>query len=321
VQYARTRLRALVVAALAVAIAGTTATAANAAPSTSDINKKIDAASNQLEDVTESYNKMKIGLDETVAEEKKLAASLGPAKTAMDAATAQMGTIAASAYMQGTIGAVNVLLEGNDGMLERMSYLDQLSRARQRDIAAYQSTTQDYSARQAALKATQDKQAAQVKVLADRKKKIKSDLDKLYAMRSAAYGSPTSSGGAHNAKAPAVSGAAGKAVSYAFAAYNRGAMYQPLGDGPDTYDCSGLTMAAWNAAGKSLPHNAAEQDRVTAPIGRDQLQPGDLIFYRSDGHVALYVGGGKIIDASKPGTPVNYRTMDIMTPYAYGRVK
>jgi cell wall-associated NlpC family hydrolase len=310
-----------VVALLAVAITGTTATAAHAAPSTSDINKKIDKASNQLEDVTESYNKMKISLDQTIAEEKKLAASLGPAKEALDAATAQVGTIAASAYMQGNVGVANALLEGPDGLIDRMAILDQMSRSRTRDIATYTSATQGYNDRQAALKATQTKQAAQVKTLADRKKQIKSDLDKLYAMRAAAYGSASSSGGTHNASAPAVSGAAGKAVSYAFAAYNRGAMYEPLGDGPDTYDCSGLTMSAWAAAGKSLPHNAAAQYSATARISRSQLQPGDLIFYRSNGHVALYVGGGKIIDASKPGTPVNYRTMDIMTPNGYGRVR
>jgi len=310
-----------VVALLAVAITGTTATAAHAAPSTSDINKKIDKASNQLEDVTESYNKMKISLDQTIAEEKKLAASLGPAKEALDAATAQVGTIAASAYMQGNVGVANALLEGPDGLIDRMAILDQMSRSRTRDIATYTSATQGYNDRQAALKATQTKQAAQVKTLADRKKQIKSDLDKLYGMRAAAYGSASSSGGTHNASAPAVSGAAGKAVSYAFAAYNRGAMYEPLGDGPDTYDCSGLTMSAWAAAGKSLPHNAAAQYSATARISRSQLQPGDLIFYRSNGHVALYVGGGKIIDASKPGTPVNYRTMDIMTPNGYGRVR
>ena len=309
------------VAVLAVAITGTTATAAHAAPSASDLTKQINAASDKLENITESYNKMKISYDQTVAEEKKLAASLGPAKAALDAASAQVGTIAASAYMQGNVGMMNVLLDGPDGLVDRMTVLDQLSRNRVRDIAAYTSTTQGYNDRQAALKVTQTKQAAQVKALADGKKKIKADLDKLYAMRTAAYGRASSSGGTHNASAPPVSGAAGKAVSYAFAAYNRGAMYEPLGEGPDTYDCSGLTKAAWAAAGKSLPHNAAEQYSVTARISRSELKPGDLIFYRSNGHVALYVGGGKIIDASRPGVPVNYRTMDIMTPNGYGRVR
>ena len=51
------------------------------------------------------------------------------------------------------------------------------------------------------------------------------------------------------------------------------------------------------------------------------LAPGDLVFYRSLGHVGLYVGGGMIIDASRQGEPVKKRTINIMTPYGYGRVK
>ena len=81
--HARTRLRALAVAVLAVAISGTTATAAHAAPSTSDITKKIEKASDDLEDVVESFNEMRINLAKTKAAEKELAASLGPAEPAL----------------------------------------------------------------------------------------------------------------------------------------------------------------------------------------------------------------------------------------------
>ena len=92
------------VAVLAIAITGTTATAAHAAPSTSELTKKIDKASDQLEDVVESYNKMRINLKKTKAAEKELAASLGPAKAALKVASAQVGTIAASAYKTGQVG-------------------------------------------------------------------------------------------------------------------------------------------------------------------------------------------------------------------------
>jgi len=51
------------------------------------------------------------------------------------------------------------------------------------------------------------------------------------------------------------------------------------------------------------------------------LEPGDLVFYRSLGHVGLYVGDGYIIDAPHTGTYVNKRSIDIMTPYGYGRVR
>ncbi len=320
--HARTKLRALVIAALAVAITGTTATAAHAAPSTGDINKKIAAAQNQLEDVVESYNKMNIDLQKTISNEKTLAASLGPARDALKLASAQVSTIAATAYMTGQVGTMNVLLDGPGDLMDRMSVLDQMSRSRQRDIATYTATTQNYTQRQAALKTTQAKQAAQVKALAARRAKIEADIKKLRAMRTAATGSPVDkSSGGYTGSVPNISGSAGKAVAYAFAAAKRHAPYGYGQDGPDAYDCSGLTLAAWRAAGKSLPHNAAEQYSATTRISRSSLKPGDLVFYRSLGHVGLYVGNNQIIDSPHEGSFVDVRSINIMTPYGYGRVR
>lgn len=315
----KTGLRTLVVALLAVAISGTGATVAQAEPSTSDINKKIEKASDQLEDVVESYNEMRLNVAATKNAEQKLAASLGPAKAALKVATAQVGTIANTAYKQGQIGTMNVVLQGPGDLLDRMNVLDQMSRNRQRQIDSYTATTKNYADRQAALKATQAKQAAEVAELAKRKKKIEADLKKLYAMRTAAYGSATETGSRYTGSIPSIAGSAGKAVTYAYNAI--GVMYKYGADGPNGYDCSGLTSAAWRSAGKSLPHNAAAQYRATSRIGRADLKPGDLVFYRSLGHVGLYVGGGQIIDASHAGQPVKKRDMDVMPPYGYGRVK
>jgi peptidoglycan DL-endopeptidase CwlO len=315
----KTGLRTLVVAVLAVAVTGTGGTVAHAEPSSSDLTKKITKASDQLEDVVESYNEMRINLAQTKDAEKKLAASLGPAKKALEAATLQVAEIAATAYKQGEIGTMNVVLEGPGSLLDRMNVLDQMSRSRQREIATYTATTKNYADRQAALKATQAKQTAQINELAKRKKKIEADLKELYAMRTAAYGSATEKGSKYTGSIPSIAGSAGKAVSFAYNAI--GVMYQYGADGPNGYDCSGLTSAAWRAAGKSLPHNAAAQYRATTRISRGDLKPGDLVFYRSLGHVGLYVGGGQIIDSSRAGQPVKKRDMDIMPPYGYGRVK
>jgi cell wall-associated NlpC family hydrolase len=317
--HARTRFRALAVAVLAIAISGSTVTAAHAAPSTSDLTKKIDKASDALEDVVESYNEMRINLAKTKEAEKELAASLGPAKEALRVAEAQVGTMAASAYKTGQVGPMNVIIQGPGSLLDRMSVLEQMSRSRQREIATYTATTKNYNDRQAALKATQDKQTAEMKELEARKKKIEGDLKKLYAMRTAAYGSPTEKATKYTGSIPSIPGSAGKAVSFAYNAL--GVMYSYGADGPNGYDCSGLTSAAWRSGGKSLPHNAAAQYRATVRISRSQLQPGDLVFYRSLGHVGLYVGDGMIIDASRAGQPVKKRDMDIMPPYGYGRVK
>lgn len=307
------------VTAVAVAVTATGGTVAHAAPSPSDITKKIDKASDDLEDVVESFNEMKINLAKTKKAETDLAKSLGPAKKALDEATAQMETIASSAYREGQIGTMNVLLEGTGNLMDKMSVLDQMQRRRARDIAAYTETTQNFTTRQAALKATQAKQDAQVKELQARKKKIEGDLKKLYEMRTVAYGSATEKGTRYSGSIPSIPGGAGKAVSFA---YNTiGIMYVYGADGPNGYDCSGLTSAAWRAAGKSLPHNAAAQISATSRISRNDLKPGDLVFYRNGGHVALYIGGGNIIDASRAGQPVKKRDMDIMPPTGYGRVR
>jgi cell wall-associated NlpC family hydrolase len=308
-----------VIAVLAVAITGTSATAAHAAPSTSDLTKQITEMSNKLEDITESYNKMNESLKKTKADEKALEASLGPARDALKVAGTQVNTMAAAAYMSGPVGGMNAILDGPDNLLSKMTYLDQISRDRQRDIDTFTATTQDYSTRQAALKTAQEKQTAQVKVLAATKKDIEGKIKVLLAKRKAAYGQATETGGAYTGKIPSVSGAAGVAVTYAF--NHIGKPYQYGADGPNSFDCSGLTGAAWAAAGKSLPHNAAEQYSATARISRSQLEPGDLVFYRSLGHVGLYVGDGYIIDAPHTGTYVNKRSIDIMTPYGYGRVR
>jgi len=315
--HARTRLRALTVALLAIAVSGTTVTAAHAAPSTRDINKRIEKASNDLEDVTESYNKMNISLKKTIADEKALAASLGPAKKALEVASAQVGVIAASAYKTGNVGTMNIILDGPGNLMDRMSVVEQMSRSRQREIDAFTATTKNYTSRQAALKITQAKQAAEAKELAARKKKIEADLKKLYAMRRSAYGQARETGSSYSGSIPSVSGKAGIAVRYAFNAI--GKPYSYGADGPGSYDCSGLTSAAWAAAGKSLPHNAAAQWSAVSHISKSQLAPGDLVFYRGLGHVGIYVGGGQIIDAPHAGTVVKKRSMNIMTPYGYGR--
>ncbi|MEU4694165.1 NlpC/P60 family protein [Actinoplanes sp. NPDC023714] len=295
------------------------ATAAHAAPS-AELKKKIKTAEEKLEDVTESYNKMRLDLKETKAETKQLESSLKPTEIALAAATAKVKTIATTTYMQGRVGGMTALVSGDQGsLMERLTFLEQIAQENQNDIDTYTETTQTYAERKAALKVTQEKQTAQVKELSDRKKKIEKDLDKLYDMREAAYGSATEDTGSYTGKIPTVAGSAGKAVTFAF--NQIGKPYGYGDDGPNSYDCSGLTAAAWRAAGKSLPHNAAAQYSATARISKSDLQPGDLVFYRSNGHVALYVGDGKIIDAPSAGRDVLHRGIGIMTPNGYGRVK
>jgi len=320
VPHPRTRLRVLVVAALAVAITGSLGTAAHAAPSAGELKKQIETASNKLEDITEKYNQMRINLKKTQADQVKLQASLKPAQAKLKAASAQVGNLATTSYKQGRVGPMSALLTGGgqDSMMDRMAYLDLITKSNQRDIDTFTAATQGFADKQAALKATQVKQTAQVNALNAQKGSIQKDLKKLFAMREAAYGQGQEKGSKYTGPIPQISGKAGVAVTFA---YNQlGKPYLFGADGPGSYDCSGLTSAAWRAAGKSLSHQTKAQWNEVTHIGKGDLQPGDLVFYRSLGHVALYVGGGQIIDAPHSGTVVKKRGMDIMTPYGYGRV-
>ena len=70
------------------------------------------------------------------------------------------------------------------------------------------------------------------------------------------------------------------------------------------FDCSGLTMYVFNQVGVSLPHYAAAQFGMGTPVSRDQLQPGDLVFFRGLGHMGMYIGGGNMIHAPRTGDVV-----------------
>ena len=70
------------------------------------------------------------------------------------------------------------------------------------------------------------------------------------------------------------------------------------------FDCSGLTMYVYAQIGISLPHHAATQYTLGVPVSRDQLQPGDLVFFRGLGHMGMYIGGGNFIHAPHTGDVV-----------------
>jgi peptidoglycan DL-endopeptidase CwlO len=70
------------------------------------------------------------------------------------------------------------------------------------------------------------------------------------------------------------------------------------------FDCSGLVMQAWAAAGITIPRDTYEQWAALPHVSTSSLEPGDLLYYNGIGHVAMYVGGGMIIDAPTQGEPV-----------------
>ena len=96
--------------------------------------------------------------------------------------------------------------------------------------------------------------------------------------------------------------ARGAAAAVAFVESQIGKPYCSAGAGPTCFDCSGLTMRAWQAGGLVLPHFSGDQYAMFPAVPLTQLQPGDLVFPADPSqHVAMYVGNGLIVHATHPG--------------------
>ena len=105
----------------------------------------------------------------------------------------------------------------------------------------------------------------------------------------------------------------------AYAKAQLGEPYVRNAAGPNSWDCSGLTMMAWGSVGVSLPHSSRQQFGRGRSVAKSDLQSGDLVFFYSDiSHVGLYAGNGQVIHAPRPGKSVEYIKMSYM-PYAGAR--
>ncbi|WP_435211619.1 NlpC/P60 family protein [Streptomyces sp. bgisy034] len=117
-----------------------------------------------------------------------------------------------------------------------------------------------------------------------------------------------------SAAAQAPNSRAAAAVSYAYA--KLGSPYVWGATGPNAFDCSGLTQAAYREAGVSLPRTTYAQIDAGRRVSRSELLPGDLVFFYSGiSHVGIYIGNGQMIHAPNPSAPVRVAPLDEM-PFA-----
>src|SRR3954467_13507176 len=124
------------------------------------------------------------------------------------------------------------------------------------------------------------------------------------------------------APAPAYAHASGSAAQAAVntALAQLGDRYAWAGAGPNSFDCSGLTQFAYQAAGISLPHSSRAQSTMGAPVSRGALQPGDLVFFYSPvSHVGIYIGNGQIVHARSAGDVVKITDLAHMPGFATAR--
>ncbi|AIV34636.1 NlpC/P60 family protein [Streptomyces sp. R1] len=178
--------------------------------------------------------------------------------------------------------------------------LSELTAEEKARLAAIEKKKQQEAARKAAELAKQQAEEA-----AERKRQ-----EEAAQQQESGSGSADTSGGAGSSDSsgsstPGTSAGtkAGKAI--AFARAQIGKPYVWGATGPDSYDCSGLTQAAWKAAGVTLPRVTYDQVNAGTTVPVSQAQPGDLVFFYDDiSHVGLYIGDGMMIHAPKPGAYV-----------------
>ncbi|CAA9288228.1 MAG: hypothetical protein AVDCRST_MAG61-109 [uncultured Friedmanniella sp.] len=123
------------------------------------------------------------------------------------------------------------------------------------------------------------------------------------------------------AKPPAAATSAARgAAAVAFAKAQLGKPYKYGSTGPASFDCSGLTLSAWKAAGVSLPRTSQQQFATGTKVAKADLRAGDLVFFYGSEptHVAIYVGDGVLIHAARAGKPVEYTELSYM-PYSGAR--
>jgi cell wall-associated NlpC family hydrolase len=307
--------------AVAVAVALSGSNAAHGTPSVADLEQQIKQDSAKFEQVVEQYNKITEEKKKTKAKINALDKQLKPLTAKVAAAQKQVDALAATAYKGGSATAWNAVLGGTSSdMLDGIATLDRISAQQQRQITTLVDSKRSLTDQRRKLDGLYAKLAKQEKDLKAKKAKISADIAKLKKLREQAYGQAqesSSASGASGQTPPAVSGRAGAVVDFAYA--QLGKPYAWAAAGPDSYDCSGLTLAAWAKAGVSLPHVAADQYNQITHISRSQIAPGDLVFYEDLGHVAIYVGSGKVIHAPTFGEVVKVSSIDMMPVYGIGR--
>jgi cell wall-associated NlpC family hydrolase len=297
------------------------------APNVQQIEAQIDALWNQLEPLVEQYNGIHYQLQQNLAKQQALMQQLAPLQMQVDLSMTRVGAISAMLYKTGPGSRFAALLSANspDDFVGQMTTLNEMAHQQQTQISATRDQVDTYNKQKAPLDILVAQQQQQDADLAAKKQQIQSQMDQLQKLRTQAYGAAGAApGGSLKPVACPVTyigGAAGKAIGYACA--HIGSPYVWATAGPSTFDCSGLTMASWAAAGFSLAHFTGTQKQQTMRISAIDLRPGDLVFFFGDvHHVAIYAGGGWVVHAPHPGDRVRMAKMaDIGSINSYGRVR
>lgn len=296
---------------------------AYAEPSVAEIEAQIAKIWSTAEPLIEEYNEVHEKYRKNKAKQAALAKKIEPLLRQVELGQLRVGVIAAQVYKGGHADTFNaVISSGSPKVLaDQLTYLEVFSREQERQLDDVSAMKAKYDAEKAPIDALVAELAAQDAELAKKKKTIEAQLKELQALRIKAYGTSGGTGAYRPWPCPAAYEPTKGYKAAKYACNQTGKPYVWAADGPDGYDCSGLTLAAWRSVGVYLPHNAAQQRRSIPYVSRTNLRTGDLVFYYGDlHHVAIYVGGGKVVHAPTFGDVVRMRVLEDVGPvHSYGR--
>jgi cell wall-associated NlpC family hydrolase len=297
---------------------------------------QLRAFNEEFEKVTEQYNDARVLLKKRQVEARLAAGKARTAAAEYAAVDGQIRHVVSSAYRADPFAQFSSLLTSGSPQefLEQIAALDAVAGRRATVLvhagkvraAATKAAAEAKTAVGAANRLLSDltakrsdlsRRAAESKRLFTRLSK--QERAAFLAQQAAVAAQPADRGSRSTPRPPPVdqgpvvnvpaSGRAGAAV--ATARRQLGKPYVWAAAGPSAFDCSGLTMYSWAAAGVALPHSSSMQMGVGRRVSRSQLQPGDLVFFYSPvHHVGLYVGGGRMIHAPTSNDVVKYAAID-----------
>lgn len=298
---------------------------AHAKPTIKDAQDTVNNLYHQAEQASERYNEAKIRLAKLQSALANLNADKRHQGMQLYGVRKQLQASVLNQYEGTDVSAVGQVVTSDDpqAFLDRLSSLASYNQLQGNLMSTYATKVQSLdiqatatARRLAAVAATRQQLKNDQSTIDDKLAQAKQVLGNLQAAQRQAVISrdePRLPGPAPTAASVPASGRAAAAVAYAMAQLHKAYVYGAAG--PNAFDCSGLTMMAWGAAGVALPHSSTAQYGMGPHIAEADLQPGDLVFYYSGiSHVGMYIGNGEIINAENPSVGVVIAPVNSM-PY------
>lgn len=313
---------ALAGAATAAGLDGTGQAAPRLTPE--QVKARVDKLYQEAETATEKYNAAREKADAAEKRLRDLGDEAARRQQRLNSARDALGSIAAAQYRDGGIAPVARLMlsDAPQQYLDKAVFAER-ERARQaaavaevrRQLREIRQLRGDARMELASLRSQQEELRRQKKTITAKLKEARRLLSQLPPEQRAAAGGEGGTVRQHAAPAAeAPNSRAAAAVAYAYS--KLGSPYVWGASGPHAFDCSGLTQAAYRAAGIALPRTTYAQINAGRRVSRSELRPGDLVFFYSGiSHVGLYVGNGRMIHAPNPSAPVRLAPIDQM-PFA-----